>query len=85
LDAAIALPPIPIQRPTRAGVVVESTVAVPKEEVVAGSQQELVPGGQQVIGSPRTAAAGGDAGKVPVERTDAELIDAFEALLNKLF
>jgi penicillin-binding protein 1A len=85
LDAAIALPPIPIQRPTRADVVVESTVAAPQEEVVAGSQQELVPGGQQVIGSPRTAAAGGDAGKVPVERTDAELIDAFEALLNKLF
>jgi penicillin-binding protein 1A len=61
----------------------EVAVAVPANTPPAAAQEkvELVSGGQQTIGS----AANSDAGKPSADRSDAELIGAFEALLNKLF
>jgi penicillin-binding protein 1A len=80
LDATIALPPIPVRRPMPAPVAQQvlpapPAIVEPKEEIVAGSQQVIGPG----------PGLSSDAEEVPAQRTDAELIDAFEALLNKLF
>ena len=50
-----------------------------REEIVSGAQEQLVPGGRQIV-------QGEEAGRSePSERSDAELIDAFESLLDKLF
>jgi penicillin-binding protein 1A len=53
--------------------------ALSREEVVSGAQEQLVPGGRQVVRGEVPAPA------VPAERTDKELIDAFESLLDRLF
>jgi penicillin-binding protein 1A len=52
--------------------------APPREEIVAGAQEELVTGGRQVV-------QGEDPANAAPERSDSELIDAFESLLDKLF
>ena len=49
-----------------------------REEVVSGGQEQLVPGGRQIV-------QGETATEAKSERSDAELIDAFESLLDKLF
>jgi len=59
--------------------VVEPAIAPPREEIVPGAQQELVSGARQVVQGEQPSQA-----KAP-ERSDAELIDAFDALLKKLF
>jgi hypothetical protein len=46
--------------------------------VVTGGREEVVAGGRQVV-------QGEDPLQAKSERTDAELIDAFESLLDKLF
>jgi membrane peptidoglycan carboxypeptidase len=90
LDVTTALPPVPIERAMPAASVAERAITAPagivapKEEIVAGAQQELVAGGQQIIGG-ANAGPRSDVERAPAQRTDAELIDAFEALLNKLF
>jgi len=58
---------------------VDVVIPPSREEVVPGVQQELVSGGRQVVQG-ETATA-----PVAPERSDAELIDAFDALLKKLF
>jgi hypothetical protein len=52
--------------------------APPGAEVVPGGQEQLVTGGRQIVqGEAPTGAK--------AERSDAELIDAFESLLDRLF
>ena len=66
-------PAVPVAPP------VETVIAPPREEVVPGVVQELVSGGRQVVQGEQPAPA------IAPERSDAELIDAFDALLKKLF
>jgi hypothetical protein len=76
--------PIPEQRPAfiaPANAAPAPTPALPapaREEVVSGGQEQLVTGGRQVVQGEVPAEA-------PAERTDRELIDAFENLLDRLF
>ena len=75
--------PIPEQKavPAISVVPTETPPALPppaREEVVSGVQEQLVPGGRQIVqGETPTEAKS--------ERSDAELIDAFENLLDRLF
>jgi penicillin-binding protein 1A len=72
--------PIPEQRPA----LISPASAAPalpgpvREEVVPGGQEQVVTGGRQVVQGEVPAQA-------PAERTDKELIDAFENLLDRLF
>ena len=78
-----AVVPIPEQKavPAISVVPTETPPALPppaREEVVSGVQEQLVPGGRQIVqGETPTEAKS--------ERSDAELIDAFENLLDRLF
>jgi penicillin-binding protein 1A len=58
---------------------VDVVAPAPREDVVSGVQQELVSGGRQVVQGEQPAPANAP------ERSDAELIDAFDSLLKKLF
>jgi penicillin-binding protein 1A len=78
----VGLPPEPAIAPSpEPKAVPAAPVQAPapqREEVVSGGREEVVPGGRQIVqGETPTAAR--------VERSDAELIDAFENLLDKLF
>ncbi len=65
-------PAVPVAPPA------EAAIAPPREEIVPGVQQELVSGGRQVVQGEQPAPAN-------AERSDADLIDAFDTLLKKLF
>jgi len=75
--------PIPEQKAIPAISVLpnEAPPALPppaREEIVSGGREQLVPGGRQIV-------QGETATEAKSERSDAELIDAFESLLDKLF
>jgi penicillin-binding protein 1A len=77
-----AVVPVPFPEPQAVPAApVEAAPAVPappREEIVSGVQEQLVPGGRQIVqGETPTEAKS--------ERSDAELIDAFESLLDRLF
>jgi len=59
---------------------VPAAPAAPREEVVSGAQEAIVPGGSQVVQGEAPPQA-----NQPDDRSNAELIDAFDALLKKLF
>jgi penicillin-binding protein 1A len=67
-----AVPVAPVQAPAQA------LSQPPRDGVVSGGQEEVVAGGRQIVQGERPTEA-------KVERSDAELIDAFESLLDKLF
>ena len=85
VDAPVASVPVdaPVGAPSEQPVMVIPPVAavlpLPREDVVPGVQQELVSGGRQVVQGEQPVPA-----PAP-ERSDAELIDAFDALLKNLF
>jgi len=76
--------PMPEQRPAfiaPANAAPAPAPALPapvREDLVSGGQEQLVSGGRQVVQGEVPAQA-------PAERTDKELIDAFENLLDRLF
>jgi len=74
--------PVPEQRPVSITPVDAPPAIAPpapvREQAVSGGQEQLVTGGRQVVQGEVPAQA-------PAERTDRELIDAFENLLDRLF
>jgi penicillin-binding protein 1A len=78
LPAEAPTVPIPAPRPAVLAPV-EAAPALPtpsREELVSGGQEQIITGGRQIVQGEE---------KQPSERTDAELIDAFETLLDRLF
>ncbi len=85
VDAPVASVPVdaptgaPSELPVMVIPPVDAVLPPPREDVVPGVQQELVSGGRQVVQGEQPVPA-----PAP-ERSDAELIDAFDALLKNLF